>query len=116
MAHTKTFSIPDSEFEVFQKTVTELAKRDLWTDSRIILEAVKEYGEKHLPGNPALPITNFLEGPHHEPFSPKVKEKWRLEGHQKIQLCESCGGSGKTSWGSPCSDCGGHGRVTVEHV
>lgn len=50
-----SFYVPIESKEIIEKA-KELAHRDATTLSEIILEALKEYIEKHYPGNPQIPL------------------------------------------------------------
>lgn len=105
MAKIKAYSLPEEEVKDFEKLLLEIGKVDRWTDSRIILEAVKEYGKRHLPGNPQLILPNYIPEMK-TPFSESAKEKlsWGVE-------CEQCQGTGKSEIGSKCHACSGLGRI-----
>jgi len=41
----------------------ELRWKDRWSLSKIIIEAIKEYLDRHRPGNPQTPLTSYLSQP-----------------------------------------------------
>jgi len=61
---TKTTSILlYEEYDEIYKKAEELAKREFnGSFSQLIAHALKEYIERHYPGNPQIPITGFMPG------------------------------------------------------
>jgi hypothetical protein len=107
MAKIKTYSVPDEDIQTFEKILFDLGRKDRWSDSRIILEAVREYGKNHLPGNPQLPITNFNG---QEQFSISATEKLKpIFQQMQVITCPQCQGAERTI---PCLYCAGKGTIT----
>ena len=52
--------------------IETLRHRDRWSITRFLKEASLEYVNRHLPGNPGLPLTHWTK---QEPFSEAAKEK-----------------------------------------
>lgn len=105
MAKVKAYSVPDEEIKMVEKILFEIGKLDRWSDSRIVVEALKEYAKRHLPGNPQLIMPNFI---------PELKTPFSVSATEKLawgNVCEDCGGSGKTRLGAQCSNCAGLGRI-----
>ena len=104
MAKTKTFSIPDQDAEVIASALKRLRELDLWSESRVIVEAIKEYAKNHLPGNPGVPLDHWTSG---FPFSQTAREKLnpRLPKGVMEMECEVCNGEGGS-----CEACGGSGK------
>ena len=112
MAKVKSYSVPDNEISGFEKLLGDIGRIDRWSDSQIILEAVKEYAKRHLPGNPQLPITNFNG---QEEFSISAQEKLVVKPEfqqMKVVPCPQCDGSGVNPFGLDCGHCGGKRTIT----
>jgi hypothetical protein len=60
MAKIITFSLPDSEADLWDKFVA-LARAEGKTVSKLLAQLIKDYYEKHGEGNPHIPLTKWLE-------------------------------------------------------
>jgi hypothetical protein len=109
MAKTKTFSIPDEETDAIEIALKKLRGIDLWSESKIIVESIKEYAHRHLPGNPQLVIPNFIPELK-TPLSVAALEKLSTQNPvgMKKWSCQLCEGSGKFH-GETCPTCSGYG-------
>jgi len=95
-----SFSLPWSEESfLLLNIIDELAKRDGYTRSNLIFQALKEYVVRHYPGNPQIPLEKFLDATRKpitmcEVEGCRGKAKYRLflknyEGEEKVfRVCE----------------------------
>lgn len=95
----------EEDVELLDRIET-LRHRDRWTFTRFMKEACLEYVNRHLPGNPALPLTHWTEN---EPLSPAAQEKLSPIQNSKQTPCPDHSGD-------RCRHCGGLGFVYEEAV
>jgi len=56
----KSFSLPDNEEStLLLEKIEDIRRVDGYTFSRLNAEALKEYAERHWPGNPQMQLTRF---------------------------------------------------------
>ena len=95
------FYLTGEDEELYERMET-LRHRDRWTMTRFLREACMEYTTRHMPGNPAIPLTHWT---HNEPLSIAAKEKLTTKAHEV--KCE-CGGR------ENCGKCAGQGTYYEE--
>ena len=111
-----TFSVAWEDVPAFDELIEKIRRVDMWSRSRLIIEAIREYGHRHLPGNPQLPLIHWTDG---VPFSKSAQEKLELKSNMgsfpedKPTKCYVCSGTGKLSRGQECPECLGKGEFYI---
>jgi len=103
MARVKTISFKESlEVDEVLRKAEELAKKDLWSFSELVYEALKEYVAKHYPGNPQTDICRYWREPSPQNelhFNHTPKEGMSCEWRGGL-LCVEMGK--RANWGRRC--------------